>query len=328
MEHHFSSVVLPTRPQPDTIVAIYLLKKYGEAAFPGITTCSYQMLAQADPKKDDRAYFAEGMILIDVGGGIFDHHGKSVQTTASTLVSTALGIKEEKSIQKLLAYAERDDFYGKGTQSDDPLDKAFGLSGLIAALNKTHSENITLVIETVLPLIAAHHEQEYQRYHLIPQEVAALKNDGKYSETEVTQGKNKLKVCFVSSDNVQLPGYLRSSDGGKCDVVVQQRSSGHTNILTRPLKKPDLRGAALEVRAAEYEAINAGPIADSAVLKLPGRNEQTPMWYFDPATNSLQNGGINPAGVAATAVPWEKMQQLVLAGLQYLSSPLANDGNI
>jgi len=328
MENKFSRIVLPTRPQPDTIVAIYLLKKYGAAVFPGIASCSYEMLAQADPAKDDRAYFAEGALLIDVGGGIFDHHGKPSQTTASTLVATALGIREEKSIQKLLAYAERDDFYGKGTQSDDPLDKAFGLSGLVAALNKTHSEHIALVIETVLPLIAAHHEQEYQRCHVIPEMVAMLKAAGNYSEAETVQRKNKLKVCFVASDNVQLPGYLRSAEGGKCDIVVQQRSSGHTNILTRPLKKPDLRNVAEAVRAAEYESLHGSPMPDSSPLRLPGRNDTVPMWYFDPATNSLQNGGINPSGVAATTVGWNIMQGLVLNGLQDSPLPLANERNI
>lgn len=328
MSQPFSSVVLPTRPQPDTIVAIYLLKKYGSTIFPGIDTCSYKMLAQLENGKDEKAYFKEGMILLDMGGGIFDHHGKSVQTTASTLVATALGIKEEKSIQKLLAYAERDDFYGKGTQSDDPLDKAFGLSGLIAALNKTHSENIALVIEAVLPLIAAHHEQEYQRYHIIPQEVIQLKTNGRYTETEVAQRKNKLKVCFVQSDNVQLPGYLRSSDGGKCDVVVQQRSTGHTNILTRPLKKPDLRKVAEEVRSEEYFQLHNSQMGNTAVLKMPGRNDTVPMWYFDPATNSLQNGGINPSGVVTTSVPWEKIQILVLKGLEDILVPLANKDNI
>ncbi|MES2224405.1 MAG: hypothetical protein V4478_00285 [Patescibacteria group bacterium] len=311
MQLSFSTIALPTRPQPDTIVAIFILKKYGAAVFPGIEKCAYKILPLNGIGKSEQEYMREGTLLLDVGGGIFDHHNHPEKTTASNLVAEALGIKAEPSLKKLLAYAERDDFYGKGTQSDDPLDKAFGLSGLIAALNKTHSENIALVIETVLPLIAAHHSQEHTRFHEIPKEIEALKKDGKFEETEVAQKKNKLSVCFIESDSVQLPGYLRSADGGKFDLVVQRRSSGHVNILTRPLKRPDLRMAAQLIRGEEYFIRTARRLANESALQAPGRNEEVPEWYFDPATNSLQNGGINPAGSPATKVAWADMKELV-----------------
>lgn len=315
MLRNFSCIALPTRPQPDTIVAIYILQQYGSSLLPGIKKCSYTILSQLESGKTANDYMKEGTILIDVGGGIFDHHGKTVQTTASLLVAEALGIQAEKSIQKLLAYAKRDDFFGKGTQSNDPLDKAFGLSGLIAALNKTHSTDITFVIETVLPLIAAHHIQENQRYHVIPLEVVDLKQSKKFIEAQAVQKKNVLRICFVESDNVQLPGYLRATDGGKFDVVVQKRSIGHVNILTKPLKRPDLRKLAEYIRNEEYIVRNGIPFSNLSELRNPGRNDSVLEWYFDPATNSLQNGGINPGGTESTHIPWENIKALVIKGM-------------
>ncbi len=312
---HFTKIVLPTRPQPDTIVAIYILKTYGATVFPGVGSCAYALMSTLEDGRTERDYLREGTILIDIGGGIFDHHNKPEKTTASALVATALGVSEDKSLAKLLAYAERDDFYGKGTQSNDPLDRAFGLSGLIAALNKTYADDMRFVIESVLPLLKAHHELEKQRCYELPKEVEELKSAGKFSEIEVLQKKNDLKVCFLESDNVQLPGYFRATDGGRYDVVVQRRSSGHVNIITRPLKRPDLRKVAELVRGKEYELRHGSPHPDVASLSMPARNDQVPMWYFDPATNSLQNGGINHAGVEATVIPWDTIKDIVEEGL-------------
>ncbi len=312
----FKAILIPTRPQPDTIVAIFLLRTYGPTVFEGIATARYEVVSQLEQGKTQEDYLKEGKILIDIGGGIFDHHGKPQQTTATHLVAGALGITNLGAIQKLLAYAKRDDFYGKGTQSDDPLDKAFGLSGLIAALNKAHATNPSFVIEAVLPLLKAHHDQEKSRTDELPKEVVSLRNTGLLTEQEVQQKKNKLKVCFVESDNVGLPGFLRATDGGKFDVVVQRRSTGHVNILTKPLKRPDLREAALMIRAEEYAIRSGKPYENPEVLKMPGRNNDVPVWYFDPATNSLQNGGVNPEQTEATAVPWPIVQSLIAEGLQ------------
>lgn len=314
----FSTIYIPTRPQPDTIVAIFLLKTYGTGVFSGIDTAGYTVLTQTDQSKTEQEYMKEGAIMLDVGGGIFDHHNKSEKTTASLLVAEALGIQQQGAIQKLLAYAKRDDFYGKGTQSDDPLDKAFGLSGLIAALNKTYANDTAKVIDLILPLLKAHHQQEKMRVEELPKELQVLKDTGQFQETEVMQKKNNLKVCFVQSDNVGLPGFLRATDGGRFDVVVQRRSTGHVNILTRPLKRPDLRQVAMMIRNEEYAIRTGEPYPNPEILRMSARNEDVGMWYFDPATNSLQNGGVNPAQVEPTVVSWEDTRKLVLQGLSEL----------
>ncbi len=40
----FHTIVLPVRPQPDTLVAIFLLKEYGEVKFPGIKNAKIESL--------------------------------------------------------------------------------------------------------------------------------------------------------------------------------------------------------------------------------------------------------------------------------------------
>lgn len=235
-----TKIALPTRPQTDTIIAIYILKAYGESFFPGIRNAKYEVISNLTEGKTEKDYLKEGTLLIDVGGGIFDHHGKIEKTTASNLVARAIGIQDDPSIRKMLDVAERCDFYGKATISEDSLDRAFGIAGVISALNKTSSGDPDKVIEPMLVILRAHHLIEKMRTEEMPKEIELLKEKDLFEDMLLLQRKNKLKVCFVESDNVGLPGFLRATDGGKYDIVVQKRSTGHVNILTRPLKKTRL----------------------------------------------------------------------------------------
>ncbi|HWC57377.1 MAG TPA: hypothetical protein VG621_00260 [Candidatus Paceibacterota bacterium] len=311
----FTHILLPTLPQADTITAIFLLKKYGVKTFPGIDHCEYGILYETEEGLNEVDYLKQGKILIDVGGGIFDHHNKPEKTTATNLVVNALGLENEKALEKLVAYTERDDFYGKGTISNDPLDKAFGLSGLIAALKKAHPNDPSYIIDCVLPLLDAHLLREKQRTEDLPKEFERLKLEHNFNETQVTQRRNKLKVCFLESDNTQMPGFLRAVDGGKFDIVVQRRSTGHVNILTRQLKRPDLREVARLIRSKEYEIDMGASYLSSEKFREPGRVNEVGVWYFDPATDSLQNGGVSPDKVDPTKIPWDEMKKLVLEGL-------------
>ncbi len=314
---NYKTIVLPTRPQPDTIVAIFVLKRFGEKAFPGISSANYQIMPVLPEGKTQAEFDNEGLILIDVGGGIFDHHGKEKQTTATELVAQYLEIDTDPALKKLLDYTERDDKYGKGTVSTDLLDRSFGLSGLIASLNKKYSNDTVKVIDIVIPLIEAHFEEENKKFTELPEEVEKMKVDGKIQTAEVKQKKNTLSVIFFESDNVGMPGYLRSSYGGKYDIVVQRRLSGHVNILTRPMKRPDIRMLAGVIRSAEAKIVfdkNIEP--ESREAQATGRSELAPNWYFDPATNSLQNGGVSPDSVEPTKIPWNVLQRIVPIGLE------------
>ena len=104
----YTKIVLPTRSQPDTIVGIFLLKKFGENRFPGIRDAVIDFWQVVPPGETDESLNKNGVILIDLGGGKFDHHGRKPQTTASNLIAEHLGIKENPSLVKLLEYAERD----------------------------------------------------------------------------------------------------------------------------------------------------------------------------------------------------------------------------
>ena len=77
---NISQIVIPVRPQPDTILAIYLLQKFGQSKYPGVE--SARVIINPTPDLAN----TNGMILLDCGGGTFDHHSKT-DSTASFLVA-------------------------------------------------------------------------------------------------------------------------------------------------------------------------------------------------------------------------------------------------
>ena len=189
MNFTYQKIILPTRPQPDTILGIFLLKKFGKEKYLGIEKAEVEIWQEL-PKGETPGFLEKkGVLVLDLGGGKFDHHQKG--KTLSKLLAEDLEILDDHALQKLLIYGERDDKYGLGTISSDPIDKAFGLSGLIASLNKVFPGNPEKVIENVLPLIEAHYLEEKKKIEELPREFEEKLKEGKAEIFEVKQEKKK-----------------------------------------------------------------------------------------------------------------------------------------
>lgn len=319
---NYTKIILPTRPQPDTIVAIFILKKFGEDAFPGIKTATVDFWQVMPDKENEESLDKKGIILIDLGSGRFDHHAIKPQTTASDLISSYLGISDNPALAKLIEYARRDDFYGKGTISNDPIDRAFGLSSLIAVLNKSLVKNPAKVVELILPILLAHYNEELKRTTELPKEFEEKVANGEAETFPAKQRDKKLKVVIVNSESGSLAGYLRSQNGGRFDVVAQWLPSGHVNILTRPTKRIDLRSLVALLRLEEATASGLDLTLSVRNLAGFGRIKEIPEWYYDPATNSIQNGGLNPKEIKPTKIPRDKFKKIMELGLsEQLWSP-------
>jgi hypothetical protein len=310
----FNTIILPTRSQPDTLVAIFILKYYGKEKFPGIENAEIKVWQTMPEGETEETLEAKGFVLLDFGGGKFDHHNKEVQTTASALVSEYLEVIDNPSLAKLLEYAKRDDFFGKGTISTDPIDRALGLSGLINSMNRSMPNNPEKVPEYIIPLLWAHHAEEMRRTQELPQEFAKAVEAGKAHVFNVKQRDKKFRVVLIASDNASMAGFLRSQLGGRHDVVAQMISSGHLNILTRPTKRVDLRALAAWVRVKELGITDISKVNMWNMAKT-GMISEAPHWYYDPATNSVLNGGLNPVEIAPTKIPFQDWLIILEEGL-------------
>lgn len=314
------TILLPTRPQPDTIVAIFLLKTFGTERFPGIESIKVEVNPDS-PTETFEELEAKKIIPIDEGGGPLDHHGTGL--CASELVADLLHIRDNPAIARMLAYAKRDDAFGKGTTSNDPIDRAFGLSGLIAALNKQYPGEAHKIIELILPLLEAHYRASQEHHVELPAMIKEKKQTGDYTEVFVKQGNMRLKIAYVVSDKPGMVTYLRSYKGPRADVVVQKNEGRQrVCIVTRQERHVNLSAVAGLIRLREAELRQVSLPEKHAYWTQDGKIDELPMWYVDPATNSILNVG---APESDTRIPWEELQRLVRRGLEV--APKKDIGN-
>ena len=314
MEQRYQKIVIPTRPQPDTIVAISLLRIFGRDKYPGVEEASVEVLTTLPEGETEESFRGKGVFLIDIGGGAFDHHNKK-DSIASRLIAEDLGVEKYPALGKLLQYAERDDKYGMGTVSEDQLDRAFGLSGMTAALNKSMPDDPQSVVDYIFPFLIAHYLEELKRVEGLPKEFQEKQQSGKAEVLTTKHKKKKVVVAVIESDDPSMAGWLRSAAGVRADVVIQKSSAGYVNIVTNQIKKIDLRETIALLRREELQQRGQEVRLSMFELMRPGRVEQVPDWYYDRATNSLLNGGTIPKGVSPTAIPLEKVKALTIEGL-------------
>ncbi len=303
------TIAIFPKVQVDTLVSIYLLKAFGEEAFPGVKEAKIAFMSKAPEGKTPEETEAEGMLLVDLGG-MFDHHRTNTQSgkrqdCAATIIARYLGIDKEKYLEKLLQWAKRDDLEGKGTISEDSLDRAFGLSGVISTLNRVLKETPEKTVELILPLIAAHVDDQRHRAEGLPKLYEELEVAGKVKRWKLKQGSAEIKAVAVECDDIGMAGWLKAVK--RMDLVVQRAPTGHTNVITRQERSIDLRPVIERLRVEEAMALGTPLSLDKTKLQSTGKIEEVPMWYYDDAANTLQNGGIDPGQIPPTKLSFDRV---------------------
>ena len=304
--------------QADTIVAVIILRKFGEKKFPGVSKAKIEYANKLPGKKTADDLEKAGTVCIDVGGGKFDHHRESREQEKEAvveLVSKYLGIIDDPALDKLISYARRDDLEGKGTISKDPLDRAFGMSGLIQNLNRAYPDEPQQVLDTVAPLFLAHLKEEQKRTIIYPQEYMKKYEEKKVDAFIVKQGKRDVRCVIIESDVIGIIGFLRSHREIQADVIAQKLSSGHVNIITRQWRNVDLENVAVLARFLEAKQKGIEAQIDSHNLRAKGKLGKIPEWYYDTAANTLQNGGMMTDEVKPTQLSLQDIKQAIQIGL-------------
>lgn len=309
------SIAIFPKIQADTATAVYLLVRFGKELFPGIDQAGILFWTSVPEDETDAGLLAKGVLTVDLGGSLFDHHLANVENgkrteCASTLIAKYLGIDQNPALKKVLAWAKRDDLEGKGTISDDPLDRAFGLSGLMMNLNRAFPDDPKRTLDYILPLIHFHVVEEVKRSEELPKEWQMLLDNGNAKQFDLKQGNADLKCAYLETDNIALAGFLRAAK--RMDLVVQRRAStGHTNIITRQLRSIDLRPVVEALRREEAKRKGVELVSNKEALQASGKIPEIDEWFYDDAANTIQNGGVNPGTLPATRMSGDEVLEIV-----------------
>lgn len=298
------SILMPNKPHLDPIVSLYLLRKYGQSQFPGIEQAKIIFWEQSnDPTNDEVKRFRNsGVLILDVGGSLFDHHEKArgVKETTTSLVASYLRIESNPEVGALLNYIREDDLEG--------LHNRYG--ELAYLLKCMHKQNIPSekVVEVSLKLINIFQNCQLE-WHINTKK----EYEEKCKIYKIKRFNKKLKVGIIESDNLQIANFGITADN--LSVIVQKRSSGHVMILTNKNHHIDLREIIAAIRKRELELSGYDKIIDMEKLQFEGKSNLIPNWFYHRSLNAFLNGSDALVRAEPTKVSFKEIVGFVWYGL-------------
>jgi hypothetical protein len=246
----FDEIVTHERPHLDEIVAIWLLRRFGEARFPGVSQAKVSYTTTGRRGPDAKESEARGVLMLGIGGGRFDEHptldiGRKAEECCATLVARELGVLDDPSLQKILKFVKSRDLEGNSTP--------FDLSYLVKLLHPRFPDNPEKVIEWTLVGIEAKYEEQHDFFFVARQEF-----ESKARIDEVPAGTRRLRIATIESDSESVGKYARSEFGGYAGIVIQKRASGNVSILVNKQMGLDMRDVVRMIRLAERQAKRVG----------------------------------------------------------------------
>lgn len=305
-------ILIPNKPHLDPIAAIYLLGQYGQEKYPGINSAEIIFWENShDPSESEMEKFnQEGVLMIDIGGGLFDHHESADgKETATCRVAKYLEIEANPELSALLSYVREDDLEGLHNRYGD-------LAYLIKCL---HKQNVPAgeVVGHAVQYLHCLQEGQKEWHYIVRKEYEA-----KAKILKVKRNQKKLKVAIIESDNAQVANYGLTTDN--VSVVIQKRSSGHVMILTNKYHRIDLREIVAAIRKKELELRGYNNSIEIEKLKFEGKNQMIPFWFYHRSLNSFLNGSEALNKTEATKVPFNDIIRFVVYGISTDESELCD----
>lgn len=304
----FHTIVTHEWPHFDEIVAIWLLRKFGEEKFPGIGTAKIVFWNQGGDTPDGRTaeeYEVDGVLLIGVGGGRFDEHPamngeRKHGECAATLIAKALGVTDDPSLELLLKYVVDNDTKSAG----HPLD----IAHLATLLYQRYPKNPEKVTEWVMEGIETKYQEQVSFWTLTKEE---YERSAEVEEVQSPRGQTITMVTVVS-DSQQIAKFARFRGAA---VVIQKQPSGNVQIFTNQKLGLTLYDVAQMLRLAEQEAKGNVVTSDWKTLASEGKVEGAEEWFFHEKLQALLNGSSTAKGVPPTRLSLDIIKEIVRIGI-------------
>jgi len=306
----FTRILTHERPHLDEIAAIWLLRRFGDSRFPGVSQAEVSFttvwkLAESGLSADE--YERNGVLLLGVGGGRFDEHptleqGRKADDCATTLVARELGVNDDPTLTKILRFVYAADVLGNSSP--------FDVSYMVKLLHSQYPSEPQRVMDWALFAIEARYQEQVRFFTVVKPEF-----DAKAKVEEVQVGQRRLRMVTIESDEDGIHKYARSEYGARAAVVIQRRSSGNVAVLASKQTGVDLKEVAKLVRMAERAAKGLAPLEDEAQLLGEGRVPGAEEWFYHLPGQMLLNGSLTQDDVPATRLSLEQVAGLVRIGV-------------
>ena len=302
------AIVTHPTPDLDALLCVYLLRRFGEAHFAGVSSCDLEFLspAQIEQAGGPEALESRGQLVVDVGGGRFDNHptGDSagdLDASAAELVAEHLGVRARPELGKLLEFGARQDLKGESLRSRDPVDHAIALPAVLNGLNLLHPDEGAEVYRRAEPVFDAIVATERSWYTALDDAERAVRSE--------VGGRVQVMAMESASKAAARAGRFAGADL----LLVRYLPQGYAAFTVRrngPLRAMTLEGLAERVRRAELEARGQAPAGDLRGVGMIGG------WFLHQSRRILNKGSPKAPDVPPTELGLRDLHSLAVAATQ------------
>lgn len=303
--------VIATHPKThiDEELGILLLRDYGEEKYPGIKDAEvvyWQPQGEEVRSKSAADYEKEGILLIGIGGGRFDEHPDIGQERkndecAATLVAKDLGLEDEPWLETTLRFVKNNDLKGSA--------HPFDLASMTKILHESHSPE-----DVRNWLFVALRAKIQEQMSFFGQTRDEFEKFADVREMFGPHGKT-YTVVFVESDDNQMGKFARSKFGVDAALVVQRRSTGHTQIWTNARHKLVLYDIVQMIRLGEQKLNGGVRTSDWKTLASEGKVDGVEEWFFHKEGQMLLNGSLTAPDISPTKLSLDMLKEIVEIGI-------------
>lgn len=315
----FHTIVTHVRPHFDEIVAIFLLKTYGNWAFPGIRNAKFEFIDAGSAAADGRTaedWEKDGVLYIGVGHGRFDEHPtpgrpRIEDQSAASMVAKAIKIEHRGHIRVLVEYTTEHDT--KGNQAKGRFSQ-FLWAPTIGMMNSDPDNRPQDVITWALKMLKAYDKgaKSYQ-------------NEGpkvlRQARVVPLGGDGSPTLAVIQSDNEHAWRYGWTEKGGRHAVILLCQPNGHMQIFTNNRYNFNSDDLAAGLRLAELAANGRTDELSREQLIGEGTLPCVPEWHYFTPTGSIFNGALTSPGTPATALSVDTVVALIVKHLEPQACP-------
>lgn len=297
-------IVTHTNPHIDEICGIWMLRKFGSKHFPNIekSTIEYWSKGSTLLQKTAEELLAEGILLVGIGGGMFDEHPtidseRKKDKCAATLIAEHLGLDDDPALEMILSFVERDDLSGSGS--------IFELGSLCRKMyNILPTEKV--ILWATMALEAIYREQaQFAHQALIEYSKARI--------STVRNGENSAKIVTIESDDETVAKFARSARGGAAALVIQKQSTGNVQIFSNRKFRPNMEKIARFIRLSEQKTKGKILTLKPEDLERDGSVRGAEEWHFFKKGQMLLNGSSSHPDVPPTKIALTEITRIACA---------------
>lgn len=288
-------VLLVTHEHPDldALLSLWLLRRFGEERYPGITQVPVQFFPAGVLPDDLPPEVLErdrGILAVDTGGGRLDTHSRAgvvdrarQNTCAAMLVAKDLGVASHPSLDKLLRFVTLQELEGRSIASHDPIDHLVALPNLVRGLHLLYPQAPERVLEQVFTLFDAMRVTEDEWTQALADASLGLRQ---------VLADSGLMLLALQSD---ASAATRAARFLGADVVIHRSGAGATGITLRHnglLAQCSLSSLAAALRVAEGLSAQGSEGASSGVFDDPFRLGMVGGWFLHDSFRILSRGSL------------------------------------